>query len=90
MFWFGKKDKKSPPKPSRAEIIAQAHANARKAREEIGEETIRKIAESFVEEQERLAKAARQSRIDKARDDIRAMGKDKVADQLRSMIRDDE
>lgn len=90
MFWFGKKDKKTPPKPSRAEIIAQAQANARKARAEIGEETIKKIAESFVEEQEKKEKAARQARIDRARDDIRAMDKDKVADQIRSMIKDKE
>ena len=90
MSWFGKKDKKPLPKPSRAEIIAQAHANARKARAEIGEETIKKIAESFVEEQEKKEKAARQARIDKAYNDIRAMDKDKVADQIRSMIKDKE
>ena len=86
MFWFGKKDKKTPSKPSRAEIIAQAQANARKARAEIGEETIKKIAESFVEEQEKKEKAARQGRIDKARDEIRAMASGKIADHIRAMI----
>jgi hypothetical protein len=90
MFWFRKKDKKTPPKPSRAEIIAQAQANARKARAEIGEEAIKKIAESFVEEQRRKEQAGRQGRIDKARHDIRAMDKDKVADRIRSMIKDKE
>ena len=92
--WFGKKDKKGGAadgkKPSRAEIIAQAHANARKARAEIGEETIQKVAEAFVEEQKKKEHAARLARIEKALRDIKSADKNRVADHLRSMIDDKE
>ena len=93
MLWFGKKKTggpKTPKKPSRDELIAQAQANARKARAEIGEDTIRKVAESFVEEHRKKEQGSRQARIDRARNEIRAMDKRKVADHLRHMIDEDK
>jgi hypothetical protein len=88
MIWFEKKKKESPKKPTRQELIAQAQANARKARAEIGEETIQKVAAQFQEEQEKILQKKKQITLDQARDTIRAMDKSQVADHLRSLIDD--
>ena len=48
MGWFRKKPPAPPPsKPTREEIIAQARANMRGARERIGEEEIQKMAKAL-------------------------------------------
>ena len=85
MFGFGKK-KKQPKKqdgakPSREELIAQATANAKIAREAIGEETLDKIAEAMRRKQE--------SDLEKAKAKIRAMDQDKVADSVRLWLDED-
>lgn len=81
MFWK-KKKKEGPKKPVREELIAQARANAAKARAEIGDETLQKIAENIRKKE--------QSATEQAKAKIRAMDKDKVADHIKSMLEDKE
>lgn len=78
MFW--KKKKKVPKKLSREALIAQAKANAAKARAEIGEDTLQKIAANMRKKE--------QSAVEQAKEKIRQMDKDKVADHLKIMIED--
>ena len=76
MFGLFKGKKKKGAKPeSREELIAQAQENARKAREEIGDETIQKIA--------RALSGDNGSAGSRAREEIRGMDKGKVADNLK-------
>lgn len=90
MGWFGKdKDegKEKPPAPApeaetaaqkSARIRAEAMANARAARERLGDDTIQKIAEALRE----------QSAGKQARDKIREMDKARVAEHLKSLLED--
>lgn len=86
MFGLGKNNKngKKPggsKKPSREALIAQARANAAKARAELGDETIQKIAAAMQKKD--------QSPAEQAKEKIRQMDKGRVADHIKSMI-DDE
>jgi len=74
LFKNGKKGKK----PSRDDIIAQAKENAAKARQEIGQENLDRIARALMDENK--------SEGLKARDKIRAMDQAKVADNLKIML----
>ena len=82
-----KTGKDTPPpsgKPSKDELIAQAMANARAAREAIGEETMGKITEI-------LERQAKKARLEKIRSDlIRKMETDseRMADELKYMLQD--
>lgn len=78
MFW--KKKKKEPKKNSREELIAQAKANAAKARAEIGDETIQKIAAAMRKKEN--------SATEQAKAKIKSLDKDKVVDHLKIMIED--
>ena len=93
---FGKKDKKPTGNKatggkSREQLIAEATANARRAREELGEETIQKMAAALrrlegnatPEDMDRLSAGER------AKQEIMQMDKDHVADNLRMMLDDD-
>lgn len=87
LFGFGKKKKKKtensfsvPEKPSREALIAQAQANARMAREELGDETIRKIAAALHRKE--------QNPTEKAKAIIKAMDQGTVADHLKIMLED--
>lgn len=91
---FGKKNKsknnkaaKTPPTvpaklpagpPERADVITQALANARAARERLGEETIQKIAEAI---QKKQNSPMEQAKMKLARQDA-----DRVADEILSML----
>ena len=77
MFW---KKKKEPKKLSREELLAQAKANASKARAEIGDETLQKIAAAMQKKE--------QSATEQAKAKIKQLDKDKVADHLKIMIED--
>lgn len=77
MFW---KKKKAPKKLTREELLAQAKANASKARAEIGDETLQKIAAAMQKKE--------QSATEQAKNKIRAMDQNKVADHLKIMIED--
>lgn len=81
MFWK-KKKKEDPKKAARDELIAQARANAAKARAEIGDETLQKIAENI--------RRKEQSATEQAKAKIRAMDKDKVVDHIKFMLEDKE
>ena len=85
MFLFGKKKKKKQTaerqKPSREELIAQATANAKKAREAIGQDTLDRIAEAMEKKQ--------RSAIEQAKRQIRSEDDGKVADHLKFMIDED-
>ena len=88
MFW-NKKAKKPPQKTAkerepltREQIIAQAKANMKSARAEIGDETLEKIKEAMLKKQ--------QSTIEQAKARIRSTDPDEVRDHLRSMIREDK
>ena len=83
MFGFGKKKKSKGTqckKPSREELIAQAKENARLARENIGAETLDRIAAAMQKKQA--------SALEAAKDRVRALDKDKVADHIKLMIDD--
>lgn len=81
MFWKKKKKERSS-KTSREELIAQAKANAAKARAEIGDETLQKIAENIRKKE--------QSATEQAKAKIRAMDQDKVADHIKLMLDEKE
>lgn len=73
-------------KPSKDELIAQAMANAKLAREAIGEETMGKITEI-------LERQAKKAKLQKIKDDlIRKMETDseKMADEIKYMLQDDK
>jgi|GEM_PF-1731438 hypothetical protein len=112
---FGKKNKKTakPQKPrTRQDLINEAMANARKAREEIGEENIQKMAQMLKEQQAQNQPQAEppiiqpeinhvidntqpsqpfrnpNSEASRAREQIRHMDGDVIADHLRDVIKD--
>ncbi len=85
MFDFFKKKKKQK-KPSREEIIAQAKANAAKAREEIGEENLDRIAEAL----KRMEDPAYQSEGKRAQNEIKKMDKGHIADNLKIILGEDK
>ena len=104
MFGFGK-SKKSKKKAGKAagkkmtreEIVAEAMANARKAKEEVGEETIQKLAEGLAREGFKAPPLPgvsntlpKQSAGHRAKEEIKKMDKSKVAEHVRSMIREDD
>lgn len=88
---FGKKKKKTggpnaggsgkPSTPHREALIREAMNNARKAREEIGDETIQKIAEALRKKEN--------SPFEQARRKIEGLNRDRVADNIRTMIDED-
>lgn len=78
MFW--KKKKKESSKPSRDELIAQAKANAAKARAEIGDETIQKIAAAMQKKENSVTEQAKAK--------IKGMDHNKVVDHLKIIIED--
>lgn len=76
---FGKKGgDKNKGKPSREQLIAQAQANMKKARAELGDETIQKIAAAMQKKDN--------SPTERAKEKIKAADKGKVIDHLRHMI----
>lgn len=64
------------------EIRAQALANARAARERVGEETIQKIAEALVRKQMSLTEQAKKQ--------IAQANSDRVADEIRLLLGENE
>lgn len=66
---------------SSEEIRAQALANARAARERVGEETIQKIAAALVQKQMSLTEQARAQ--------IARQNSDRVADEIRYLLDED-
>ncbi len=85
MFGFFKK-KETPrnvadkaPAAARDKLVAEAMQNARKAREEIGEETLDKIVEALKKREESVA-------MKQAREKIRNMDQDKLADGVRAFL----
>jgi hypothetical protein len=81
MFW-SKKGKEKKEMAKREDAKAQALANARKARAEIGDENLQKLASMITGEMESRTK----TEADKARARIKAMDKDKVVDNIRIML----
>lgn len=86
MLGFFKKRKPPEKKPSREEIIAQATKNARKAREEIGDENIQKMAAAL----KRLEDPAQQSNGKQAQEQIKKMDQGHVADNLKIILKEDQ
>lgn len=90
MFWGKKNTSKSDKRNkkscvgregqplSREEIQAQALANARAAREQIGEDTIQKIAAAMTKKQ--------QSAVEQAKRKIEGADLDRVLDELKFMM----
>lgn len=103
MFGFGKnkKSKKKAVKAgakkmTREQIVAEAMANARKARDEVGEETIQKLAEGLAKEGFKAPPLpgvsntlSKQSAGERAKEEIIKMNKEKVAEHIRYMIDED-
>ncbi len=83
MFWR-KKNKNAGSKggggakPSSADIRAEALANARAARERIGDETIQRIAQALSEKEN--------SPFEQARAKLRALDQDRLADNIRALL----
>ncbi len=84
MFW-SKKKKAAAKTISKSDAKAQALANARKARAEIGEENLQRLAHLIQAKEQQMKEKTPGM---KARDIIRAMDKGKVADSLRAMMDD--
>jgi hypothetical protein len=90
----GKKEKKGaaapkdPKKMTREELIAEAMANTNKAREELGEETIQKMA-AALRKLDGTAAPEEMTAGERAKQEILKMDKDRVADNLRLMMDDD-
>lgn len=94
MFGFGK-GKKSPQK-TKAEVIAEAQANAQKAREALGQETIDHIASQLEEHNpfealvpELAEKRKEGQEVAEARNFLEQMDKAELADHLRAIIDED-
>ncbi len=79
-----KKQKISSEEKSR-EIREEAMANMRKAREQIGEETLDKVAKA-IQEMERKKKM---EIVERTRRQIDTMDKAEVANHLKSILRDE-
>ena len=79
MFW---KKKKKPAKPTREEIIAQATKAAADKREEIGEDTLDQIRDAIMEKEN--------SALEQAKRKVKAMDDDKVRDNIRHWMREDD
>lgn len=107
MFGFFKGSKKkgtaTSGKSSREDLIKQAMLNAQKAREEIGEENIQKMAAKLREQQDSLNTPKIRSPMDdymddlpenseavRARNEIRDMDAAIVAEHLRDLIDEDD
>ena len=84
MFWSKKKKAKKAEKAAKAKaeqsakIREEAMANARAAREALGDETIQKITEAMT--------AMEQQSIRKAQKQIQSADPDKVLDELKFMM----
>ena len=85
MFDFLKRKKKET-KPSREELIAQATANARKAREEIGDENLQRLAEAI----RKMDDPNYQSEGKRAQEQIKQMKEGHVADNLKIILKEDK
>ncbi|PJB72417.1 MAG: hypothetical protein CO093_03010 [Alphaproteobacteria bacterium CG_4_9_14_3_um_filter_47_13] len=85
-FLKKKNVRKDPKKLSREELIAQAQQNARKAREELGEENIRRLAEAL----QQMNSPAHQSEGKRAQEKIRQMDKGHIADNLKIILKEDK
>ena len=79
---FKKKGKKGGKdgkiSPERAKLLAQANANAKAAREQLGDDTIQRIAQ--------ILQAKEGGAFGQAKKQIEAVDKNKVADHLKYMI----
>lgn len=85
MFWSKKKKAAPTIKSSKsADIRAQALANARAARERVGEETIQKIAAALVQQQERQ----KISLTEQAKAQIARANSERVVDEIRFLMDD--
>lgn len=80
MFWNKKKKAKKSPLAKSAALREQAMANAKKARAEIGEETLDRIAASMTKRQK--------NKTNQAREAIRNSDADHVAQELLAMMKD--
>ena len=78
LFGKGKKSEEQKAAEKSAALRAEAMANARAARERLGDETIQKIANALSEQNKSAGK--------KAQEQIRAMDKAVVADHLKSLL----
>lgn len=86
MFWSKKKKAVPASKPAQksADIRAQALANARAARERVGEETIQKIAAALAQQQERQ----KISLTEQAKAQIALANSERVVDEIRFLMDD--
>jgi hypothetical protein len=74
--------------PSRAEIIAQAQANARAARAEIGQENLNRMREAILRGSAPPPPPV--SPGERARELIRGMDKGRLADQVKLLLEEDD
>jgi uncharacterized protein (UPF0297 family) len=84
MFGLFKKKKKDPADMNREELIAHAQENAAKAREEIGDENIQKLADAI----RRMDDPNYQSAGKQAREKIRTMDEGHIADNLKITLKE--
>lgn len=79
---FGLFKKKEPKKKSREELLAEAKANATAAREQIGDETLDKIAQAMAKKEN--------SEFNRMKAEIEKIDSGKVADNLKYMIEEEK
>ena len=68
--------------PQRQALIDQAMANTRKAKQELGEENIKRIAKALEEQESSI--------VEQCKRKIASMDEEKVADGVKSMLHDDK
>lgn len=99
MFWKKPPNDPKPAtgKPTRAELIAQAKAAVATAKQELGDETIAKMKAIMLAQQQKqqsapaaTAKPDEVSPAERARELIKHMDKNKVADYIRATSREDD
>ncbi len=73
---------KSGAAPSREQIMKQAMSNVRAARENIGEEALDEIAKALQKREN--------SAMEQARKKIRSLDQERVADNIRAMLYDED
>ena len=87
MFW-SKKPKKNTGKPSRETIMAELKNNAQNARDTIGQDNLNKLA-AQISGKPVPDVNVQESAMMKAKETLKKMDNERLADNIRAMAKDD-
>ena len=94
MFWSkksGKSKDNSGSKPSRDELMAELRKNSQNAREAIGEENLQKLAAQITGKKPGTPDVSVQpSPMHQAREILKKMDNERLADNIRAVARDED